>query len=40
MISGVLAEKLEGRTKRKPFRWGTGIYGGFNGLRIDGKLVP
>ena len=39
-ISGALAKKLERQPKLKPVRWGTGIYGGFNGLRIDGKLVP
>ena len=39
-ISGALAKQLERQPKLKPVRWGTGIYGGFNGLRIDGKLVP
>ena len=39
-ISGALAKKLEQQPKLKSVRWGTGIYGGFNGLRIDGKLVP
>jgi hypothetical protein len=40
VISGTLAQKLEQPPKLKPVRWGAGIYGGFNGLRIDGKLVP
>jgi hypothetical protein len=39
-ISGALAKKLEQQPNLKAVRWGTGIYGGFNGLRIDGKLVP
>jgi hypothetical protein len=39
-ISGALAKKLERQPRLKPVQWGTGIYGGFNGLRIDGKLVP
>jgi hypothetical protein len=39
-ISGALAKKLERQPRLKPVQWGTGIYGGFNGLRIDGKLEP
>lgn len=39
-ISGALSKTLEQQPKLKPVRWGTGIYGGFNGPRIDGKLIP
>lgn len=38
-ITGPLAEKLHGLAKLKPIRWGEGLYGRFNGVKLDGNCT-
>ncbi len=38
-VTGVLAEHLKRPLKLKKIRWGEGIYGKFNGRRIEGRIV-